>query len=156
MHEKVRRNIEELTKIYARKANKREKDMEPEPCDMVWIHLIKDIFLNKRKSKLMPKIDGPFQMFERVNNNAYKIDLQGKYTINSNFNVSDLITFVLDEIDLGSNPFKGGGVMLPCIDKHLIDEDCDQDKDKLVESDESIRSELDELATREGARNGES
>src|SRR5690606_19792539 len=41
--------------------------------------------------------------------NAYKIDLQGKYPINSTFNVADLIPFHADRLDLRTNPFKGGG-----------------------------------------------
>ena len=57
----------------------------------------------------MPRTDGPFKVLKRINNNAYQIDLEGKYTISSTFNVSDLIPFVADELDLRSNPFKGGG-----------------------------------------------
>ena len=57
----------------------------------------------------MPRTDGPFKVLKRINNNAYQIDLEGKYTISSTFNVSDLIPYVADELDLRSNPFKGGG-----------------------------------------------
>ena len=48
-------------------------------------------------------------MLKRINNNAYQIDLEGKYNISSTFNVSDLIPYVAHELDLRSNPFKGGG-----------------------------------------------
>ena len=48
-------------------------------------------------------------MLERIKNNAYKIDLQGKYAVSSTFNVADLIPFCADESDLRSNPFKRGG-----------------------------------------------
>jgi hypothetical protein len=34
--------------------------------DLVWIHLSKDRFLSKQKSKLMLRVDGPFQVVERV------------------------------------------------------------------------------------------
>ena len=57
----------------------------------------------------MPRTDGPFKVLKRINNNAYQIDLEGKYTISSTFNVSDLIPFIADESDLRSNHFKGGG-----------------------------------------------
>jgi hypothetical protein len=34
--------------------------------DLVWIHLSKDRFPSKGKSKLMPRDDGSFQVVERV------------------------------------------------------------------------------------------
>ena len=43
--------------------------------DLVWLHLRKDRFPNERKSKLLPRADGPFKVLERYNNNAYKIDI---------------------------------------------------------------------------------
>ena len=55
----------------------------------------------------MKRRDGPFNILERINNNAYKIDLQGKYSVNSSFNVSDLAPLHEDHLDLRTNPFKG-------------------------------------------------
>jgi len=46
-----------------------------EPEDWVWLHLRKDRFPSQRKSKLQPRGDGPFKVLERINDNAYKIDL---------------------------------------------------------------------------------
>nr|XP_027063881.1 uncharacterized protein LOC113690241 [Coffea arabica] len=46
-----------------------------EPGDWVWLHLHKERFPVQRRSKLLPQGDGPFQVLERVNNNAYKLDL---------------------------------------------------------------------------------
>ncbi|KAF8052607.1 hypothetical protein N665_1538s0001 [Sinapis alba] len=109
LHEQVRKNIEERTKMYAKQKNKGKKELVLEPGDLVWIHMRKDRFPAERKSKLMPRTDGPFKVLKRINNNAYQIDLEGKYTISSTFNVSDLIPYVADELDLRSNPFKGGG-----------------------------------------------
>jgi len=37
--------------------------------------------------------DGPFQILERINENAYKVDLPIKYDISATFNVSDLTLF---------------------------------------------------------------
>ena len=42
--------------------------------DWVWIHMRKNRFTSKRKSKLQEKGDGPFQVLKR-NYNAYKIIL---------------------------------------------------------------------------------
>jgi hypothetical protein len=47
-----------------------------EPGDLVWLHLRKDRFPALRKSKLMPRADGPFKVLERINDNAYKCDIQ--------------------------------------------------------------------------------
>ena len=39
----------------------------------------KERFLENRKSKLNPRGDGPFQILEKINDNAYKFDLPGEY-----------------------------------------------------------------------------
>ena len=75
----------------------------------MWIHLRKERFPAQRKSKHMPRIDGPFKIIKRINNNAYQLDLQGKYNVSSNFNVYDLVPFIADEMDLRSNSFQEGG-----------------------------------------------
>ncbi|KAL4283643.1 hypothetical protein GQ457_16G018750 [Hibiscus cannabinus] len=48
---------------------------------------------------------GPFQILERINDNAYRIDLPGEYNVSSSFNVDDLSPF--DISDSRSNPFEG-------------------------------------------------
>lgn len=59
--------------------------------DWVWVHIWKERFPNERSFKLSPKGDRPFQLVEWINDNTYKIDLQGKYGISATFNVADLI-----------------------------------------------------------------
>jgi hypothetical protein len=54
------------------------------------VHIRKQRFPKQRKSKLMPQIDGHFQIIERINDNAYKIDLLGEYDVNVTFNVVDV------------------------------------------------------------------
>ncbi|XP_048627208.1 uncharacterized protein LOC125595466 [Brassica napus] len=83
----VRKNIEERTKMYERQKNKGRKELVLEPGDLVWIHMRKERFPVERKSKLLPRKDGPFRVLKRINNNAYQIDLEGKYTISSTFNI---------------------------------------------------------------------
>ncbi|XP_060676296.1 uncharacterized protein LOC132805403, partial [Ziziphus jujuba] len=73
IHEKTRANIERRTEQYARVANQGRKSMVFEPGDWVWLHLRKERFPEQRKSKLMPRGDGPFQVLERINDNAYKL-----------------------------------------------------------------------------------
>ena len=74
-------------------------------------------------------------MLERIKNNAYKIDLQGKYAVSSTFNVPDLIPFCADESDLRSNPFKGGGddatMTEPEAGKELNEIDIEEEHDEL-------------------------
>jgi len=45
----------------------------------------------------MPRADGPFKILEWVNDNAYKIDLQGAYQVSATFNVSDLSPYEDDD-----------------------------------------------------------
>ena len=64
---------------YAKYANKGRKKVTFERSDWVWVHFRKEWFPSQRKSKLMPRGDGPFQVLARINDNAYKIDLPGEY-----------------------------------------------------------------------------
>ena len=61
--------------------------------DWVWIHMCKERFPARRRSKLQPRGDGPFQVLARVNDNAYKLELLVKYNISTTFNVADLSPF---------------------------------------------------------------
>ena len=38
----------------------------------------------------MPRAEGPFELLERLNNNAYKIDLLGDFQVSATFNIADL------------------------------------------------------------------
>jgi len=53
----------------------------------------KERFSKQRKSKLQPRGDGPFHVLEKINDNAYKIDLPSKYNVSNTFNVFDLSSF---------------------------------------------------------------
>ena len=108
LHSKVRAHIEKKTKLYAENANKGRKRVVFEPGDWVWVHMRKERFPDKRKSKLHPRGDGPFQVLERINDNAYKIDLPGEYNVSATFNVSDLSLFDVGS-DSRSNLFEERG-----------------------------------------------
>jgi hypothetical protein len=54
IHEKTKEAIEKRSKYYAEWTNKHRKKVTFEPRDLVWVHLHKDRFLEKHKSKLMP------------------------------------------------------------------------------------------------------
>ncbi|XP_071901035.1 uncharacterized protein [Coffea arabica] len=110
LHTKVLANIEKRTLQYIQSANKGHCKMVFEPGDWVWIHMRKERFPIKRRSKLLPRGDGPFQVLERINDNAYKLELPGEYGVHANFNVSDLSPFHADdEFDLGTNRLQEKG-----------------------------------------------
>ena len=77
----------------------------------MWLHLRKARFPNERKSKLLPRADGPFKVLARYNNNAYKLDLPSdKYNVSDTFNVKDLSPFHGDgDLDPRLDPFEGRG-----------------------------------------------
>uniref|UniRef100_A0A2N9F6J1 Tf2-1-like SH3-like domain-containing protein n=1 Tax=Fagus sylvatica TaxID=28930 RepID=A0A2N9F6J1_FAGSY len=95
-------------KEYATQANKGCRQLVFEPGDWVWLHMRKERFPAKTRSKLLPRGDGPFQVLERINDNAYKLDLPGEYNVSATFNVTDLSPFDVGD-DLRANPFQEEG-----------------------------------------------
>ena len=51
-------------------------------------------FPEQRRSKLMPQGDGPFEIIEMINDNAYKVNLPGEYGVSATFNVADLFFYI--------------------------------------------------------------
>nr|KYP69247.1 hypothetical protein KK1_008435 [Cajanus cajan] len=66
-------------------------------------------------SKLNPRGHGPFQVLQRINDNAYRSNLPSDNGVSNTFNVSDLIPFTgydneeVDPTDLRTNPSQEGG-----------------------------------------------
>ena len=88
MHEDTRHTIERQVQRVASKLNINKQHMILNIGHLVWLHLRKDRFPNERKSKLLPRADGPFKVLARYNNNAYKIDLpREKYSVSDIFNI---------------------------------------------------------------------
>ena len=95
LHERVKEKIEKcLLSIPSRQAQ--EKSGVP-TGDLVWVHLRKERFPTKRKSKLMPRADGPFEILERANDNAYKVNFLDDYGVSATFNVADLSPYLEDD-----------------------------------------------------------
>ncbi|KAL4574987.1 hypothetical protein LXL04_021827 [Taraxacum kok-saghyz] len=86
VHDKITKN-NELLKYHR---DKGRKHILFQPGDLVWIHLCKERFPSKRRSKLSPRSDGPFRIVAKVNDNADQVDLPGDYGVSSTFNVADL------------------------------------------------------------------
>jgi hypothetical protein len=70
----------------------------------------KEMFPEQRRSKLMPRGDGPYQIIEMINDNAYKVYLPGEYGVSVTFNVSDLFLFDIGD-DSRLNPLRREGMM---------------------------------------------
>ncbi|GAV58442.1 hypothetical protein CFOL_v3_01976 [Cephalotus follicularis] len=87
-------------------ANKHRKKAEFQPGDLVWIHLRKERFPSKRKSKLAPRADGPFEVIDRIGDNAYRLKLLGDYVVSATFKVGDLSCFEGEDFDLKANPIQ--------------------------------------------------
>uniref|UniRef100_A0A2N9G7G1 CCHC-type domain-containing protein n=1 Tax=Fagus sylvatica TaxID=28930 RepID=A0A2N9G7G1_FAGSY len=62
----------------ASQANKGRRRVIFEPGDWVWVHMRKERFPAHRKTKLHPRGDGPFQILEKINDNAYKVKIRGR------------------------------------------------------------------------------
>jgi hypothetical protein len=64
LHETTKENIERMNSKYKLAGDKGRKHLIFEPGELVWLHLRKDRFTALRKSKLMPRVDGPFKVLE--------------------------------------------------------------------------------------------
>jgi len=110
LHQRVKAQTEKKNKNYAKQPNKGRKKIVFEPDDWVWVHMKKERFSEQRKSKLQQREDGHFQVLERINDNAYKVDLSGEYGVSVTFNVFDLFLFNIgnDSQHLRTNAFQEG------------------------------------------------
>jgi hypothetical protein len=102
MHETTKENIERMNAKYKISGDKGRKQLDFEPSDLVWLHLRKERFPNLRNSKLMPRADGPFKVLEKINENAYKLDLPAYFGVSPTFNIADLKPYLGEEDELES------------------------------------------------------
>ena len=78
---------------YAKQANKGQMKVVYELGDRAWVHMWKERFPTQRKSKLQPRGDRPFQVFEKIHDNANKLDLTSYGNVSATFNVVNLSLF---------------------------------------------------------------
>ena len=100
MHELTKENIERMNAKYKLAGDKGRKHVVFAPGDLVWLHLRKDRFPDLRKSKLMPRVDGPFKVLEKINDNAYKLELPADFGVSPTFNIADLKPYLGEEDEL--------------------------------------------------------
>ena len=97
LHEQVRARIEKQNSKYKTQRDKHRKQQVFNEGDLVWIHLRKERFPKQPNAKLSPRADGPFRVVQKINDNAYKIELPGSYGVSATFNVADLSPYYDEE-----------------------------------------------------------
>jgi translation initiation factor IF-1 len=102
MHETTKLNIEKMNEKYRIAGSKGRKEVKLEPGDLVWLHLWKERFPDLRKSKLMSRADSTFKILEKINNNAYKLELPSEFGVSPTFNISDLRPYMGKEAEVPS------------------------------------------------------
>jgi hypothetical protein len=90
IHETTKLNIEKMNEKYRITGRKGWKEVKLELGDLVWLHFRKERFPDLRKSKLTFRVDGPFKILEKINDNAYKLELPPEFEVSPTFNISDL------------------------------------------------------------------
>ena len=81
LHETTKVNIERMNEKYRIAGSKGRKEIKLEPGDLIWLHLRKDRFPELRKSKLMPRAAGRYKIIEKINDNAYKLELPSEFGV---------------------------------------------------------------------------
>jgi len=102
LHASTKENIEKMTEKYRIAGSQGRKEVKLEPGDLVWLHLRKERFPDLRKSKLMPRAAGPYKILEKINDNAYKLELPPEFGVSPTFNISDLKPYFGEEDELES------------------------------------------------------
>jgi hypothetical protein len=102
LHETTKENIERMNAKYKLAGDKGRKELKFGPGVLVWLHLRKDRFPELRKSKLLPRADGPFKVLEKINDNAYKLELPVDFGVSPTFNIADLTPYLGEEDELES------------------------------------------------------
>jgi hypothetical protein len=54
----------------------------------------------------MPRVDGLFKVLEKINENAYKLDVPANFGVSPTFNITDLMPYLGEEDKLESRRTK--------------------------------------------------
>jgi hypothetical protein len=103
LHETTKEIIERMNSKFRIAEHRGRKHVVFEVRDLVWLHLCKDHFPDLRKSKLMPRVDGPFKVLEKINDNAYKLELPADFgTVSPTFKIAYLKPYFGEEDEIVS------------------------------------------------------
>lgn len=93
VHETVVRNLEESSRKYKAAADKSRRELLFQPGDLVWVVLTKDRLPAHEYNKLRSRKIGPVKVLERINQNAYRLELPDHIKTANVFNVKYLFKF---------------------------------------------------------------
>ena len=68
-----------MNEKYRITGSKGRKEIKLEPGDLDWLYLRKDRFPKLHQSKLMQRAAGPYKIIEKINDNAYKLELPPEF-----------------------------------------------------------------------------
>ena len=101
VHGDVKKKLEESNGKYREAANAHRRVKVFREGDLVWVYLKKERFPYGAYNKLKEKKIGPCRILEKINDNAYKIELPSNIRTHPTFNVQDLSEY-LGEFDPNS------------------------------------------------------
>jgi hypothetical protein len=97
MYEITKVNIVKTNEKYRIAGSKGRNEVKLESGDLVWLHLRKKWFSDLRKSKLIFHADWPFKILEKINDNAYKLELPLEFGVSPTFNILDWRPYLGEE-----------------------------------------------------------
>ena len=101
-HKLVVQNLEAATERYKARADTRRRQLIFAPGDLVWVVLTKDRLPAHEYNKLRSRKIGPVTVLERINDNAYRLQLPDHIKTANVFNVKFLSKFHGDNTDQDS------------------------------------------------------
>ncbi|VFQ69959.1 unnamed protein product [Cuscuta campestris] len=124
------KRVEFLQAPYEKKIEKsHDSKWSIQPGDLVWVHIHKARLFHKRKSKLQPQDDGPFEVLAKVHKKSYVVDLTRGLKVAATFHRRDLSPYedFEDLPSLRTNSFEdredvisGPGPMIPSPMSHTL------------------------------------